>query len=218
MEHLEILKCCPLFAQIEEEDLVPMLDCLGAREIEAAKGETVFWEGDPARDVGIVLSGQVQILQEDYYGNRVILGRVTPGELFGESFACAGVEALPVSFVAMERSHILLLDCRRITTSCCNACAFHSRMVFNLLRVMADKNLHFHQKLQITSHRTTREKLMAYLLAQAKLRQTSQFTIPFDRQELADYLGVDRSGLSAEIGKLKTEGVIDCHRSTFKIL
>ena len=218
MEHLEILKCCPLFAQIEEEDLVPMLDCLGAREIEAAKGETVFWEGDPARDVGIVLSGQVQILQEDYYGNRVILGRVTPGELFGESFACAGVEALPVSVVAMERSHILLLDCRRITTSCCNACAFHSRMVFNLLRVMADKNLHFHQKLQITSHRTPREKLMAYLLAQAQLRQTRLFTIPFDRQELADSLGVDRSGLSAEIGKLKTEGVIDCHRSTFKIL
>ena len=218
MEHLEILKRCPLFAQIEEADLVTMLDCLGAREMEAAKGETVFWEGDPARYVGIVLSGQVQILQEDYYGNRVILGRVTPGELFGESFACAGVEALPVSVVAMERSHILLLDCRRITTSCCNACAFHSRMVFNLLRVMADKNLHFHQKLQITSRRTTREKLMTYLLAQAKLRQTSQFTIPFDRQELADYLGVDRSGLSTEIGKLKAEGVIDCHRSTFKIL
>ena len=218
MEYLPVLKTCPLFEGVEEQELRTMLNCLGAKTLRAEKGELIFMEGDPARSVGVVLSGQVQILQEDYYGNRSILGRAGPGELFGEAFACAGVAALPVSVLAAERSDIMLLECSRITTSCCNACAFHNRMIINLLRVMADKNLQFHQKLQITSRRTTREKLMSYLLAQARTRQTNQFTIPFDRQELADYLGVDRSGLSAEISRLKTEGVIDCHRSTFKLL
>ena len=218
MEYLPVLRSCPLFDGVEETDLPVMLDCLGAKTIQVEKNVPVFRQGDPARYMGIVLTGQVQILQEDYYGNRSILGRSGPGELFGEAFACAGVEALPVSVVAAEDSGIMLLECGRITTSCCNACAFHSRMIVNLLRVMAAKNLQFHQKLRITSRRTTREKLMSYLLAQAQIRQASQFTIPFDRQELADYLGVDRSGLSVEISKLKAEGVIDCHRSTFKIL
>jgi CRP-like cAMP-binding protein len=218
MEYLPVLRACPLFDGVEEQDLPIMLDCLGAKTIQAEKNAPIFRQGDPARYVGIVLAGQVQILQEDYYGNRSILGRAGPGELFGEAFACAGVEALPVSVVAAEHSCVMLLECGRITTSCCNACAFHSRMIVNLLRVMAAKNLQFHQKLQITSRRTTREKLMSYLLAQAQTRRASQFTIPFDRQELADYLGVDRSGLSAEISRLKAEGVIDCHRSTFKIL
>ena len=218
MEYLPVLKACPLFEGVEEQDLSIMLDCLGAKTVQAEKNGVVFMEGDPARYVGVVLAGQVQILQEDYYGNRSILGRAGPGELFGEAFACAGVAALPVSVIAAEHSEIMLLECGRITTSCCNACAFHSQMIVNLLRVMAAKNLQFHQKLQITSRRTTREKLMSYLLAQTKAAQANQFTTPFDRQELADYLGVDRSGLSAEIGRLKAEGVIDCHRSTFKIL
>lgn len=218
MEYLSVLMTCPLFAGVAEQELSVMLDCLGAKTVRAEKNGAVFLAGDPARYVGVVLSGQVQILQEDYYGNRSILGRAEPGELFGEAFACAGVEALPVSAVAAERSEIMLLECGRITTSCCNACAFHNRMIVNLLQVMAAKNLQFHQKLQIISQRTTREKLMSYLMAQARGRQASQFTIPFDRQELADYLGVDRSGLSGEISRLKAEGVIDCHRSTFKIL
>ena len=218
MEFLSVLKTCPLFDGVEEGDLASMLGCLGAKTTRAEKNEMIFLEGDPARYVGVVLSGQVQIVQEDYYGSRSILGWAGAGELFGEAFACAGVEALPVSVLAAERSDIMLLECGRITTSCCNACAFHSRMIVNLLRVMAANNLQVHQKLQITSRRTTREKLMSYLMAQARARQASQFTIPFDRQELADYLGVDRSGLSAEIGRLKAEGVIDCHRSTFKIL
>ena len=168
--------------------------------------------------MGVVLEGGVQIQQEDYFGNRSILGLAGPGELFGESFACAGTDSLPVSVVAAQDSTLLLVDCRRVIFPCEKACSFHRSILSNLMQVMARKNLAFHQKLQITSRRTTREKLMSYLMAQARARQASQFTIPFDRQELADYLGVDRSGLSAEIGRLKAEGVIDCHRSTFKIL
>lgn len=217
-EFYPVLEKCRLFEGIRMEDLSAMLGCIGGRVLEAAKGSAVFREGDPALSVGMVLSGAVRLVREDYYGNRSIVAHIGPGELFGETYACAGVQAMPVSVVADTDSKVLLMDCRRITTSCCNACSFHSRIVFNLLRLVATKNLVFDQKIQITSQRTTREKLMAYLLNEAKLRGSNRFSIPYDRQGLADYLEVDRSGLSAEISKLRREGVLESEKNWFVLL
>jgi len=217
-EYFPVLSKCSLFDGIGPKELSAVLACLGARISDYRKNQIIFQEGDPAKYVGIVLSGAAQIIQEDYYGNRSILTRVEPSELFGESFACAGISALPVSVTASESCQVMLIDCRRITVSCSSACSFHNKMIFNLLRVVATKNLLFHQKLQITSHRTTREKLMAYLLAQAKQADSRSFTIPYDRQALADYLGVDRSAMAAEISKLRRDGVISCEKSRFELL
>jgi len=217
-EYFPVLSKCSLFDGIDSKDLSAVLACLGARISDYQKNQIIFQEGDPAKYVGIVLSGAAQIIQEDYYGNRSILARVEPSELFGESFACAGISALPVSVTASESCQVMLIDCRRITVSCSSACSFHNKMIFNLLRVVATKNLLFHQKLHITSHRTTREKLMAYLLAQAKQADSRSFTIPYDRQALADYLGVDRSAMAAEISKLRRDGVISCEKSRFELL
>ena len=213
-----ILERCPLFNGIRMEDLSVMLGCIGGRVLSVSKGQSIFREGDPATHVGMVLSGAVRMVREDYYGNRSIVAHIGPAELFGETYACAGIAALPISFVADDDSQVLLMDCRRITTSCCNACAFHSRIIFNLLQLVATKNLVFDQKIQITSKRTTREKLMAYLLNEAKLQGGRSFTIPYDRQELADYLEVDRSGLSAEISKLRREGILESEKKQFTLL
>ncbi len=215
---LPVLSRCALFDGIGHDELGAMLSCLGARVMSVKKNQLIAQEGDPADAVGIVLSGSAQLVKEDYYGNRSIVARIEPGELFGESFACAGVETLPVSIVATADSQVMRIDCRRITVSCTNACAFHSRMIFNLLRVVASKNLVFNQKIEITSKRTTREKLMTYLLSQAKLHNSDSFTIPYDRQALADYLGVERSAMSAEISKLRKEGIIECEKSQFRLL
>ncbi len=209
---------CPLFAGIAEENLTGMLHCLGARHMIYAKGETILAEGEPARDVGVLLSGRVQLIRTDYYGNRSIMLSIQPRQLFAASFACAKAERLPVSVVAAENCEVLLLDCSRVLTLCCNACEFHSRIVFNLLQIVAEKNLALHRKALITAKRTTREKLMTYLLLQAKEAGRADFTIPFDRQGLADYLEVDRSGLSAEMSKLKKEGVLDYYKSDFRLL
>lgn len=217
-KYLGILQSCPLFQGIKVEELEAMLECLGASVKSFSRKQTILAEGDPARYIGIVLTGSAQIVQVDYYGNRNILGGAGPGELFGESFACAQVEALPVSVVAGDSAQIMLIDCRRIIGTCGNSCLFHQRVIYNLMKVTAMKNLAFHQKIQIASKRTTREKLMAYLLMQAKLAGSKSFRIPYDRQELADYLAVDRSGLSAEIGKLCREGVIKSSRSYFELL
>lgn len=213
-----ILQDCPLFDGIDGRDLPGMLGCLGAKSSQFKKGQAIFREGDSPIFVGIVLTGSVQLIREDYYGNRSIMAHIGPTQLFGESYAFSGAQTLPVSVVADEDTRILLLDSRRISVCCSNACAFHSRVIFNLLRLVATKNLVLHQKIQITAKRTTREKLMAYLLNQAKLQGSNSFTIPYDRQALADYLEVDRSGLSAEISKLRREGIIECEKSNFRLL
>ena len=214
----ETLKACPLFAGIGEEDLLRMLRCLGAKVVSFDKKYTVFAEGKPLKHLGIVLSGSVQILQVDYYGNRSILSNLGQSELFAEAFACAETPSLPVTVIANEPSEIMLIDCRHILHTCENHCGFHQRLIFNLMKDLATKTILFHQKLEITAKRSTREKLMAYLMLQAKKAGSDTFEIPFDRQELADYLEVDRSGLSAEIGKLRKEGVLESDKKRFTLL
>ena len=217
-KYLEILKKCPLFHGIAEDNLLRMLTCLGARVTAFDKKYTIFAEGKPARHIGILLSGSAQVVQHDYYGNRTIVEGIGPAGVFGEAFACAQVEAVPISVIANEPCEVMLIDCSHILHTCEKHCHFHQQLIYNLMRNLALKNVRFHQKLEITSKRTTREKLLAYLMLQAKKAGKNRFTIPFDRQELADYLEVDRSGLSAEIGKLRREGVIDSHRKQFELL
>ena len=211
-KYYDILDRCPLFDDIAREDYGVMLNCLGARVMGFGKNQVIFAEGEDAVYVGIVLTGSVQIVKEDYYGNRTIVERIQPGELFGESFACADSVALPVSIVALDSCEIMMVSCRRITVSCSKACAFHSRLIFNLLKVVANR------KLEILSKRTTREKLMTYLMHEAKRQGSSRFTIPFDRQALADYLGVERSAMSAELGKLQRDGILTTNRNQFQLL
>ena len=217
-KYLKILKKCPLFEGIDESDLLRMLTCLGARVVSFDKKYTIFAEGSPARHIGIMLSGSAQISQVDYYGNRNILSEVTPTQMLGEAFACAEVSALPVTIIASEPCEIMLIECHHILHTCSNHCGFHQQLIFNLMKDLANKTILFHQKVEITSKRTTREKLLTYLMIQAKTNGSDSFDIPFDRQELADYLEVDRSGLSAEISKLKKEGLLDSHKNHFVLL
>lgn len=214
-KYFEILSQCPLFNGIKHNDLSTMIGCLNGKTVNVPKGNPVFLEGDPARFIGIVLLGTVQVVREDYYGNRSVLTVLQPGELFAEVFSCAGLETMPVSVIALTDSEVLLLDCRHVFTSCSNSCHFHSLLIQNLLLEMAQKNLTLTQKIRYMSQKTTREKLMAYLLDQAKQQKSKEFVIPHNRQSLADYLGVERSAMSAEISKLKKAGQIDTHGSWF---
>ncbi len=217
-KYSDVLTRCPLFDGIAEEDLLRMLGCLGATVELFDKKYTVIAEGNPAKYIGIVLSGSVQIVRVDYYGNRSILTEAGAAEIFGEAFACSETAAIPVTVVANEPSEIMLIDCSHILHTCSNNCGFHQQLIFNLMKDLATKTILFHQKLEITSQRTTRDKLMTYLMIQAKKTGSNRFTIPFDRQELADYLEVDRSGLSAEISKLRREGILESDKNEFVLL
>ena len=217
-KYLNILRKCPLFKDIEEENLLRMLICLGAKIEYYEKKQTIFSEGIPAKHLGIVLSGSVQVMQVDFNGNRSILSEMNEGEVFAEDFACAEVNVLPVSVVMNKQGEVMMIHCSHVLHTCTNHCGFHQQLIFNLMKDLALKTIFFHQRMEITSKRTTREKLLAYLHSQAKKTGTESFEIPFDRQELADFLEVDRSGLSSEIGKLKKEGIIEAEKNRFRIL
>ena len=217
-KYLEILKKCPLFYNIEEESLLRMLTCLGARIEKYNKKDTIFAEGEEAKNIGVVLSGMLESVRYDYYGNKSIINKIDPPDVFGEAFACAESKALPISIVSMDSSEIMLIDCSHILHTCSNNCGFHQQLIYNLMKDLASKTVGFHQKIEVTSKRSTREKLLTYLDIMAKEKNSNSFTIPFDRQELADYLEVDRSGLSAEISKMRKEGILESNKNHFKLL
>lgn len=217
-KYFEVLNKCPLFSDIGEDGLLPMLACLGARVVEYPKESVVFDEGARLRDIGIVLSGAVQIIRYDYNGNKSIIEENGPSELLCESFACASVEHLPVIAVASETAEVMLIDSSHVLITCHHGCSHHNKLIFNLMKDLAVKNIAYDKKIEITSKRTTREKLCAFLNLCAKEYGSNSFDIVFDRQELADYLEVDRSGLSTEIGKLIKCGAIKSKKSHFEII
>ena len=208
----------PLFQNILPQDVPVMLKRLGAYTRTYQKEEYIRHAGAPADFIGIVLSGEIHILQNDYYGNRRITASIGRDSLFGEAFACAGIPSLPVDIVAAEDCQIMFLDGKKLLNTCDTGCRFHHTLIRNLLGIVAQNNMYLNQKIKYTSRKTTREKLLAYLTDQATQHGSNDFTIPFSRQELADYLGVERSAMSAEIGKLARQGILTTQRSHFTLL
>ena len=212
-----MLRPCPLFSGISEAELDAMLSCLKAESRDFPKDAFLLRTGDTAESIGLVLSGSVLVIQEDIWGNRNILSKAGPGQTFAAAFACAPGSRLNASVVAEVPVTAMFLNVKRILTVCPSACAHHSRIIRNLLGELAEKNLRFSEKLTHMGQRTTRAKLMSYFSAEAQRLGTYEFDIPFSRQQLADYLGVERSGLSLELGKMKRDGLLDFHKSHFAL-
>lgn len=213
--YLHELAHIELFDGIDSGELGTLLACLQPKIKKYRKDETIYRAGDSISTLSIVLSGFVQIISEDIFGNRSILSGVGRLHLFGESFACAKAMLLPVSVVAAADSEVLMLDYRRVIGKCSSACIFHAKLIENMLEILANKNIYLNKKLNIMSKRSTREKVLAYLGEEAKKQESSVIKIEFNRQELADYLYVDRSALSAELSRMRNEGIIDFDRNRF---
>lgn len=213
-----VIQRTPLFHGIHPEDIPAMLSCLGAQTHRVPKGGAVLRAGEPAGAVGVVLLGRVQVCQEDMDGVRSILTSVGEGGLFAEAYACARQAQLPVSVWAQEESQILLLDVGRVVSTCPSACAFHTRLIENLLSILAEKNLLLSEKIDCIGKRSLSDKLLTYLEYEALRAGSDSFTIPFDRQALADYLCADRSALSRVIGMLRRTGVLEVRRNQFTLL
>mgnify|MGYP002544077843 CR=1 FL=1 len=209
------LLASPLFRGATSEEIAAMLPCLGASPRRFARGERILRAGEPTRYMGLVLTGSVLVEQEDVWGNRNILSKSGPGQTFAAAYACAPGSVLNVSVSSETPVIAMFLNVKRVLNICPSACEHHSRIIRNLLGVLAEKNLHLEGKLTHTGQRTTRAKLMSYLSAEAQRLEKYEFDIPFSRQQLADYLAVERSGLSLELGKLRREGLIDFHKSHF---
>lgn len=206
----------PLFASIGKKERESLLACLGAREKRYAKGAPLLSAGETTVHFGLVLSGTLRIVKEDYNGNTILLALVSPGELFAEAFAAGGFP-LTVSVLAEEDAAVLWLDYRRLLTPCQNACPFHAVLAGNLLRILGRKNVFLTGRIEHLSKKSLREKVLSYLSEQAVRQGSRHFTIPLNRQALADYLAADRSALSAVLSRLQKEGVLTFRKNEFTL-
>lgn len=216
MDDLTILTECALFHGLREAQIREMLPCLSARQSRFRRGQFLLRAGDRVAFAGILLSGEAEVLQEDFWGNRNLLAAVGPGDLFAEAFACAHAVS-PVSVLCKTDGSVLYLNVRAVFSPCEKACAQHKALSQNLIRVLAEKNMQLNEKAGFLSQRTTREKLLAYLSAQARRAGSASFRIPFDRQQLADFLSVNRSAMSAELSRMQREGLLCADRSCFTL-
>ncbi len=216
--NIEILKQTEVFQDMKTADIEAILSCMAANTKKYAKDSFVLNFGDTITSLGIVLSGQVNVIMEDYWGNRNIITMIKEGMTFAESYACAENVPLRVSVQAAEDTEVLWMDVKKILTVCSSSCAFHNSLIRNLVTLLATKNLIMNNKLTFLTQRSTREKLLAYLYSQSKSRGSNAFSIPFDRQQLADFLSVDRSAMSNELSKLRNEGILEFNKNHFNFL
>ena len=212
-----ILSACALFEGLSEAEISKALSCMSAREARCRRGQYLLHAGDPVRTPGVVLSGEVELFQEDFWGNRNLLTTVGAGEMFAEAFACAQAPS-PVSAVCRTDARVVYLNVLAVLFPCETVCAQHRQLTQNLIRVLAQKNMQLNEKTGYLSQRSTREKLLSYLSAQARRTGSASFRIPFDRQQLADFLSVNRSAMSAELSRMQEAGLLRVSRSSFTLL
>lgn len=215
---LMVLARTPLFRGVGQEEIASMLSCLKPREVTYGKGEAVYRIGDEVRFVGIVLQGSVRIERTDAWGATAVLALIQAGDVFAESYACASGVPLMVNVFANEESRILLLDAACLIRPCERVCGSHAKLTANLLALMARKNIALSQRSFHGMPKTIRGKLLAYLSTESARAGSRTFEIPFTRQQLADYLGVDRSALSAELGRMQRDGLLRTERRRFELL
>ena len=217
-KYVPILKKTKLFSGVGEDDVTSMLSCLGARLKSYKKGEFVLRQGEHLSDIVVLVDGKLHIQKDDYWGNRSILGLIDVGEMFGEAYVSPESSSLLNDVVAVEDSTAIFFDVKRIITTCPSACRFHSMVVQNMFFAISEKNRKLVQKLGHMSKRTTREKLISYLSEEAGRQNSSNFSIPFNRQQLADFLSVDRSAMSNELCKMRDEGLLEFEKNRFRLL
>lgn len=217
-EFIPVLKRSWLFAGVTEAEIETMFSCLDAKVRSYKKGEYVFHQGEHIEQVAVLAKGELHVQQDDYWGNRSIIHNVGVGDLFGEGYLAPESGTLLTDVIAAQDSTVIFFNVRRIITTCSNACRFHTAVVQNLFYSISQQNRLLVQKLGHMSRRTTREKLISYLSQESKRNGSGSFAIPFNRQQLADFLSVDRSAMSNELCKMRDEGLLEFEKNRFTLL
>ena len=212
-----VLVNTPLFHDIREDEIEKLLPCLNARVHSYKKEEVIFSAGSSVNEIGLVLSGSVNIVVNFYWGNSHIFGHIDKGQVFAENYAAIPGKELLCDVVAAEETKVLFLNMHNLLTTCKNGCPFHTRIIHNLFHISAQKNLNLSSRMMHTASKSLRERLLSYLSEQALANGSTHFTIPFDRQQLADYLAVDRSAMSNELSKMQKDGLITYHKNEFTL-
>ncbi len=217
-KYIKLLQNIPLFNNINISEIMPMLKCLGAYKKSYDKGNYIISADDEIKYIGIVITGSVQMIKEDIWGNKSIIANVTEGQIFGETFVCSNTLTSTVSFKARNACEVLFLQFQRIIHTCSKSCMYHHKLIENMMILIAEKNMKLIGKIEIISKKSLHEKILTYLSDQAQIKGEKYFTIPMGRLELADYLCSDRSALTRELSRMKSEGILDYDKNTFHLL
>lgn len=216
-EWIEVLQATPLFRGIDREDLNKMLECLKPRIRRYKYREIVALYGSSLSGIGIVVSGKIALTRETYSGNRIMLGILDSGDIFGETAAFSNDRTWPVTVIANEDCQLLFLPPDKIQGNCSNICTAHSILILNMLNILSNKALMLNKKIEYLSAKSIRGKISSYLLEEYRQNNKTAFRIPMKRHELADYLGIPRPSLSREMIMMKKEGIIDYDGSWVQI-
>lgn len=211
---LQIKDKINLFDGIDATEIIPMLKCLSVSKKYIKKNTYLFVEEDEIHNIGIILSGTIHMIKEDALGNKTLITPMSEGDIFGETYICSSHLTSTVSFQAATNCNILFLPFEKVIKTCSNLCSYHHKLIENMMRLVAEKNLRLIKKVEVTSNKSIREKVISYLANQEQ-NKDKQIIIPFNRTELAEYLDVNRSALTRELSKMKEEGIIDYDKNIF---
>lgn len=214
----EIILKSKIFKNIEENEVELLLKCINNYRKTFKKGEIILREGEKTEYMGIVITGSVVVERADLWGNNTVLGVISPVGIFAETYSILNDEPLMINVYANEKSEILFLRTNEIFKTCEKSCNFHDQLILNLIRIASFKNLNLSRKILHTGPKTIRGKLLSFFSEWVKKENSLSFSIPYNRQQLADYLSVDRSAMSNELSKMQKEGILEFKKNKFKII
>ncbi|HHV09934.1 MAG TPA: Crp/Fnr family transcriptional regulator [Clostridiales bacterium] len=213
-----VLKNCALFRKMGDREIESLVQCLGAQTKSFKAEEYIFFSGDQVNQVGIVLSGMVEVMKENLAGNKHIVAFLGTSDMFAEGIVCTARRISPVTVRVKEMAKILFIPYERIIKSCGNSCSFHVSLIQNMMVVLGEKNVNLNRKLELLTLKGMREKITSFLLNEANERSSNMFQIMLNRTELADYLNVSRTSMCRELARMKEEGLIDFYGNSFKLM
>ncbi|NLU52308.1 MAG: Crp/Fnr family transcriptional regulator [Clostridiaceae bacterium] len=217
-EHIEILRKCKLFENIKDDELSALMSCLNPHIQKYNRNDFVVMKGDNLDSIGIILEGEALVYKETLSGNRILIKNLRPGEMFGEVAVFARMKKWPAIVQASTSLTVCFISRDKIVGQCANVCKWHSQMTENMLGIISERASLLSKKLEYVAIKTMRSKLSTFLYEQYLNKGTNTFTIPMNREQLADFLNVSRPSMSRELSRMRDEGIIDFHLSTFKIL
>jgi len=216
--YVNVLLKCVLFQGIKADEIAQMLGCISPRSVEYAKGELIAQAGAPLREIGVVFAGAVAVTKETALGERIVLNKIQAGGIFGEVAALADSQRAPATIFSLEKSAVLYFLPEKILSSCQKVCPWHRQLTMNLVHLVADKALYLNRKIDYLVIKSMRGKLSTFLYEQYSKMENLNVTLPFNRNELADFLNVSRPSMSRELGRMRDEGILSFSGSSFRIL
>ena len=212
------IKNSPVFLGMSDDELKGLLECFGARIRKFEKEEMIIRQGDVISNIYLILDGEVNIEKDSYWGRRIIISRLNKNDNLALSFVGSKDVESSVDAITVKDTTVLVLRYEKCTSMCQNACTRHKVLINNLFRILSKENIELIQKIENVSQKTIRDKLLTYLSNEAQRQHSNSFDIHFNRQDLADYLNVDRSAMSFELSKLQKEGLIEYNKNHFELL